>query len=110
MARFYGPVGYVFTTDVGNSVYKETVTERNYYGDIQRNYKRNENSGYLNDNIVLSNTISIVADPYARENYAYIKYVKLNGATWLVTSVDVEYPRLILSVGGLYNEPSRTTV
>lgn len=109
MARFYGPVGYVFTTDSGNSVFSEEVTERDYYGDIQRNYKRNENSGYLNDNIVFSNTISIVADPYARENYAYIKYVKLNGVAWLVTSVEVAYPRLVLSIGGVYNEPGRTS-
>lgn len=107
MAKFYGAVGYGETieNDPVNhpGVYKEVITQHNYYGDVQRNTKRNDRGEGLNDNIILSNTISIVADPYAYAHFFAIKYVRWMGTRWKVTSVDVQQPRLILSIGGVYN-------
>ena len=82
---------------------EEIPTEKKYRGDITKNVKRFDSGDSLNDNISLNNTISIVADAYAYENYFAIRYVEWMGARWKVTSVEVQRPRLILSVGGVYN-------
>ena len=103
MARFAGKVGFIVTKKTHLDVYEELPVERTYYGDILRNARRMQNSGTLNDNLVISNEISIVADPFARENFHNIRYVKYMGTKWKVNSVDVQFPRLILSLGEVYN-------
>lgn len=103
MARFYGEVGYAITKETSPGIWTEVFDRRNYYGDVTKNYRRLENSNNLNDNIRFDNIISIVADPYAYENYSTIRYVEWMGAKWKVTSVEVQSPRLILNLGGVYN-------
>ena len=51
----------------------------------------------------MTNEISLVADPYARENFHMIRYACFMGTRWEVTSVEVQYPRLVLTLGGVYN-------
>lgn len=103
MAKFYGAIGYASTVETKPGVWEEQITERMYCGDLIRNTRRLESSGNLNDNINVSNEVSIVADPYANENFHSMRYVKFMGTAWKITSVEVRYPRLILSVGGEYN-------
>lgn len=103
MAKFYGAIGYAETVETDPGVWKEQITERNYYGDLIRNTRRLESSGNLNDNINVSNEISIVADPFAIQNFHSMRYVEYMGAKWKISNVEVRHPRLILSVGGLYN-------
>lgn len=102
MAKFYGPVGFIETVKE-NGVSKEVPKESFYTGDVVRRIRRIINGEYLNDNIDVSNEISIVADPYAINHFFNIKYVEWSGARWEVTSVDVKYPKLKLTIGGLYN-------
>ena len=103
MAKFYGVIGYADTAETEPGVWEEQITERNYYGDLIRNTRRLESSSNLNDNINVSNEISIVADPFAIQNFHMMRYVEYMGAKWKINSVEVRHPRLILSVGGLYN-------
>lgn len=103
MAKFYGKIGYVDTTETTPGVWVEQITERNYFGDMGRNTRRLESSGNLNDNINISNEISIVADPYAYDHFHTMRYVELMGARWKITNIEVQRPRLILTLGGLYN-------
>ena len=103
MARYYGSVGYEDTIEPDSGVFKENITERQYYGDIIRNNRRLENSGEINDSINITNQISIVADPYAIQNFWKIRYATFMGQKWKVKDVSVEQPRLILTLGGLYN-------
>lgn len=103
MAKFYGKVGYVEVTETAPGVWTETPTERSYYGDVTRNTRRLENGEHLNDNVVVNNMISIVADAYAYNHFFAMRYVKWMGAAWKITNVQVEKPRLILTVGGVYN-------
>lgn len=102
MAKFYGAVGFAKTTE-NNGVWTETITDHNYTGDIIRNVRRLEPGESINDNPVVSNTISIIADPFANQNFHAIRYVKWMGASWKVTSVEVQRPRLLLTIGGIYN-------
>lgn len=103
MAKWYGNIGYATTIETEPGLWEEGITERPYYGDLIRNTRRLQNSGGINDDINLSNEISIVADPYANQNFYAMRYVDFDGAKWKITSVEVQYPRLILSIGGLYN-------
>lgn len=103
MAKFYGKIGFADTVEPSPGVWTEKIVERNYFGDIIRNTRRLQSSDQLNDDINISNEISIVADPYANQNFHSMRYVKFMGAKWKITNVEVRYPRLILTVGGVYN-------
>lgn len=103
MARFCGAVGYAETSETSPGLYTETITERTYRGDITRNSRRLDTGESINDDISVTNTISIVADAYAYQNFFAIRYVNWMGANWKVTTVEVQRPRLILSLGGVYN-------
>lgn len=105
MAKFYGKIGYADQVETSPGVYEEQIVERSYFGDLTRNTRRLENSGNLNDNINIANEISIVADPFAINNFHTMRYVEYLGAKWKVSNVDANTrPRLILTLGGLYNE------
>ena len=104
MAKFYGKIGYAESVETAPDVWEEKITERDYYGDLTRNTRRLQpSSEQLNDNITVANEISIVADPYARDHFHSMRYVCLMGAMWKITGVEVQYPRLILTIGGVYN-------
>lgn len=103
MAKFYGAIGYAEPVETSPGVWVEQITERNYDGELVRNIRRLESSENLNDNINVSNEISIVADPFAYQNFHSMRYVEFMGALWKISSVEVKYPRLILTIGGLYN-------
>lgn len=104
MAKFYGKIGFFETKDNGNGIWKQEIIERYYYGDLMRNNSQNQTSDKINDDININNSISIIADPYANENFQHIRYVEFMDAKWKVTGVEVQFPRLILTVGGVYNE------
>lgn len=103
MAKIYGAIGFAETVEVRPGVYQEQITERFYYCDLNRNSRRLEPSGQLNDNVNISNEVSILADPYANGNFHSIRYVGFMGAKWKVPNIEVQYPRLILTLGGVYN-------
>lgn len=103
MAKFFGVIGYAETVETVPGVWEEQVTKREYYGDLLRNTRRLESSGDLNDDINIANEISILADPYAIQNFHAMRYVEFMGARWKIKTVDVRYPRLNLTLGGLYN-------
>ncbi len=109
MAKFYGVVGYVESTETAPGVYTEIATARKYYGDILKNVKKYVSSEYLNDNLTISNSISILADAYAYDHFFAIRYVNWMGANWKVTDVEVQRPRLILSLGEVYNGNTAST-
>lgn len=103
MGKFFGAIGYAETKETSPGVWEESIRERNYYGDVIRNVRRLENGAKVNDNVDVNNSISIVADGFAYENFFSIRYVEWMGAKWKVSSVEVQRPRLILSIGGVYN-------
>lgn len=103
MAKFYGNIGFTTTVETAKGVWEEQITERPYFGDVVRNKRQLRDAGKVNSDVDISNEISIVADPYANDNFHSMRYVVFMGTKWAVESVEVQYPRLILSIGGLYN-------
>ena len=104
MARFCGKIGYAVQSETAPGVWTESIKERIYYGDETRNARRLQSSGHQNDDIEISNRLSIIADPFAYENFHAMRYVIYMGSEWKISEVEVQRPRLILSLGGLYNE------
>lgn len=107
MAKYYGMIGYSETRQVRPGVYLPDTVQYPYVGDLIRSVSQSQQSNESeNDSLRLSNEISIVADAYAYEHYGNIKFAEYLGQKWRVTRVEVRHPRLILSLGGLYNEPT----
>ena len=107
MAKFYGEIGYGQSVEVANGVWEDVVTERKYYGDVTRNSRKLvDTQTTVNENITVGNSISIVADEYANNSFFAIRYVRWAGALWTVTDVEVQSPRLLLRLGGVYNGPT----
>jgi len=104
MPKYYGKIGFSETVETRPGIWEEQIVERDYYGDVLKISKRFDNSSYLNDNLNISNQFSIVADPYARDHFHSMRYLTWCGTKWKISSVQVDYPRLSLEVGGLYND------
>lgn len=103
MAKFYGAIGFAETEETDPGVWEEKIVEHSYSGDLIRNIRRLESASSVNDNVNITNEISIVADPYAEQNMYAMRYVVFKGSKWKISSVEVNYPRLLLIIGGLYN-------
>ena len=103
MAKWFGKIGYAETVETKPGVWEEKITPREYYGNLLRNSRRLQSTDQVNDDINISNEISIVADPYANEHFYAMRYAEFSGAKWKITNVEVQYPRLILTLGGVWN-------
>lgn len=106
MAKFFGPIGYTETKETSPGVWTEIIKERNYYGDVVKNMSRIRDTEHLNDSVSIDNQLSIVADEFAYNNLYTIRYVKWMGVLWKISSIQVQRPRLLLSIGGVYNGPT----
>lgn len=104
MNKYYGPVGYADYRETAPGVWQEVITERYYTGDVLDNSRKLVGTEHLNDDIVVNGRISIIADPFAYQHYQSIRHVEWMGAKWKATHVKVAYPRLIIDLGGVYNE------
>lgn len=108
--KYYGKVGYIETEETSPGVWEEIVTERTYSGDVLRLSKSWQNSEYRNDNLQVNVQISIVADPFALQHFHSFRYVEWQGALWKISNAEPQFPRILLTIGGVYNGPqARTT-
>lgn len=103
MAKWFGKIGYAVTSETRPGIWEEVIVERNYYGDMTRNSRRLQAASHVNDDININNELSIISDPYAMNSFHAMRYAEFMGTKWKITNVEVQYPRLILSLGGLYN-------
>lgn len=103
--KWYGKIGYELLTEGEPGVWSDNnPVERAYYGDVIRNTRKLQSTGdSSNDNIRISNQLSIIADPFANENFHAMRYAEFMGTKWKIEDVEVQYPRLLLTLGGVYN-------
>ena len=101
--KWFGKIGFSDTVEKSPGVYVPEIVEKNYYGDLIKNVKRTNDGDKVNDDITLSNQLSIILDPYIQNRFSSIKYVTMFGSKWKVSNVEVQFPRLLLSLGGMYN-------
>ena len=104
MAKWYGAIGYAETIETAPGVWEDQITEHNYYGDVIRGTTSwSGSSESSNDNLRVDAQISIVADPFANKKFYSMKYIEFMGAKWEISKVEPKPPRLILTLGGVYN-------
>lgn len=108
MTKFHGNVGYVKTVETSKGVYHPTTDVKMVRGDVLTSSRRYETGTSVNDNVVLSSRLSLVSTKYMVDNLAYLKWVEYLGTKWKVTSIEVLPPRIILSLGGVYNVDDQT--
>jgi hypothetical protein len=105
--RFHGAVGYASNVETSPGAWTEVITEMQYTGDVLRNSRRLESVSAeppkTNADLSLSNSFSIMADDQAYNNFNDMRYVQWNGSYWKITDVEVRRPRLILTVGGIWD-------
>lgn len=108
MARFYGRIGYGKSVEKepDSGVWIDRITERWYFGDVIRNTRNLQPGENLTPDLSVSNMISIVADAYANDHFFAIRYVEWAGTFWTVSNVEVQSPRLLLTLGEVYNGPT----
>lgn len=103
MTKYCGKIGFAETYEKRPGVWASRIIEKDYTGDVLRNIRRWDASSHQNDDLNVNNSISIIADSYIYEHSYLIKYVTWMGCKWKVTNIEIQYPRLILDVGGVYN-------
>ena len=103
MAKFYGKIGFVKTAEQEKDIWVTTEDVRSYCGDLVRNQRRWETSNSVNEDLNVSNEVSIVADQFAYDNLNAMKWVEVLGSKWKINSVTIDYPRISLTIGGVYN-------
>lgn len=103
MSKFFGPIGYVTQQEISPGIWDDVVLERSYRGDVLQNIHRWQVGEEKNDDLVVSNRISVIADPFAYENFSTMRYVTWMGVRWKVNNIEIQRPRLILTLGEVYN-------
>lgn len=103
MGKWFGKIGYAVTAETEPGIWEEQIVERDYYGDITSDRRKRQNSQGVNDDLSLSNVISIIADPFAYENCSHMAYAEIMGAKWKISEIEVQQPRLNLTIGGVWN-------
>ena len=103
--KFYGEVGFGDTVEQAAGVHVDVITEKSYFGDVVRAARQLQAEENLNRDLSVQNSISIVADAFANEHFFAIRYVKWAGIRWTVSRVEIASPRLLLTLGEVYNGP-----
>ena len=103
MAKYCGKIGILSQKEVTPGVWKSQITEKMVYGDIVRDNQNNINREQVNDSIKINNQISIIGDPSIYADFSSLIYITYAGAKWKITTIEVKYPRLLLSMGEVYN-------
>ena len=104
MNKWCGKIGFVADhVETSPGIFEESIIERVYCGDITRNSRMLQGAGEINDDVNISVTISIVADPYANQHMYEMRYIEFQGTFWKVSNIEVAYPRLNLFIGGHWN-------
>ena len=103
MSKWFGKIGYAISAETEPGIWENTIVEREYFGDMTSDRRKRQSSGEVNDNINLANIISIIADPFAYQNCSDMVYAEIMGSKWKITDIEIQSPRLLLTVGGVYN-------
>lgn len=104
MARFYGSIGFAVECETAPGVWRASIEEHTYIGNVTRNGIRWDQGDNMNEPIRVDNAISVIGDDYLNAHLADIRYVVYMGRKWKVASIQVQRPRIILQIAGDYHE------
>lgn len=101
--KFCGQIGYIYEREIRPGITISDPEEHLAYGDVLSNVRRWQTDSDINDDLTTSNRISILADAFVCEHMGAMRYCKWLGTAWEIKSVELNYPRAILTLGGVYN-------
>jgi hypothetical protein len=104
--RFHDVIGIGASVETAPGVWDDVIVERKFRGDVVRNTRKYSEGESVNDNLSVGNSVTVVSDEYLMGHIADMRYVKVAGSLWRITDVEIERPRLILRLGGVYNGPT----
>ena len=102
--KWYGQIGFYSNEMIKPGVYEDQIVEREYYGDVLKNYKRDQSDSTINDEFTINNTIRVLSDPFLQEHYYSARYITFMGNKWKIKSIDFQWPAMTFEIGGLFNE------
>lgn len=102
--KWFGEIGYFVESNNVDGIVTDSFITQQYYGDIIKDYKTNTSENAVNEDFELSNRISVVADPYLISHFHKIAWISFMETKFKVRSVELQYPRLIVSLGGVFRE------
>lgn len=108
MSKYVGMIGFGMNRETEPGVWEDEVIERKYRGDILKNNQHFAVGGTTSGELRISNHFSILCDSFAFDHVSDIRYLEWRGNRWMVDSIEIEYPRLIMTIGGIYNGPQAT--
>lgn len=108
MAKYYGIIGFAIQEETSPGIWTDVITKRSYKGEVIRNSRRYDSADNINDNFVITNTFSIVSDAFLYSHIPALRYLEYLGTKFKITSVDIDRPRVTISVGGVYVEEDET--
>ena len=109
MGKYSGIIGFGYNKEIEPDIWKDEFVERHYYGDIIQNNRRFNQGTTLSGEVYITNQLSIVGDSFLFQNLSNIRYASVNGNNWIVESVQEKYPRVEISLGGVYNGKTHET-
>ena len=109
MGKFYGEIGFSVIEETKPGIFNTVMVEKVYYGDVSKKNVRYQNEQQINDNLKITSQISILCDEYLSEHFSDIRYIRWMGKPWKISTIDVDFPRLVLSLGDIYTGKTGTT-
>lgn len=108
--RFSGVIGYGESSETlpNTGTWEDVITEFPYRGDVLRDTRRSEEGEKIHEDISVNNSISVVGDAKANADFRKMKYVRWRGVNWTIDTVEVRPPRLLLTLGDVWNGPTPT--
>lgn len=109
MSKFTGLVGFITQEESIPGVWSPIENSKKMRGDLISSSATNGNgsriadSGKVNDDVSLNHRVSLLGDYYTFNNYLNIKWIQIGGRKLEVSSIELQRPRVILTVGGLWN-------
>lgn len=101
--KYCGNIGFAMTVERDPGIWVDTIVEKRCFGDVIKNSRRWETGDKVNDDLQVNNQISIVADSFCQAHLFQMKYITWFGTAWKVSTVDIAYPRIIITLGGVWN-------
>jgi len=104
--RVSGVIGYGIPTKIRPGVVEDVIVEKKFRGETVRPPSSGpDETAKVNDDLHVGVTISVVATAYHNTHVHLLRYISWQGQLWKVSNVEVQHPRLIMRLGGLYRGP-----
>lgn len=101
--KYSGKVGYAVQTETAPGVWTKEIKEVHMYGDTLSYGAQPVSSDKVNQDVALSNEISLMGNPIIFENLSTLEYLILSGIKWEITSINLDPPRIKVALGGVWN-------